>query len=680
MSSGCGDILTLNDLQIAKKHQLFEAEVITGKSGGVAGGEDIDYATNQVTLQTQKTLPAVLRDAGFRPASFNFTTGGTLGENDADKAVLWPKDDGGDGNYYVWRGSLPKIIPASSTPLTTGGVSDSAWVAFGDVTLRTELDEKFTNGTFNAGVNYKYKLPASVSGAVFRTLQSRLDDSVHVKDFGAVGDGVTDDTVAIQAAINSGARRIDYSNGTYLVTAGTLTCVSDQTHFGDGAKLVHNSTTLGYSIFNAFEQSNLKFIGLVFSGPSSQTNAINCVSCNTVLVSECVTTNIGLFSCKSRKAPNPFVAHDVTGAYPLVTEAADYNYFITVTGCRASGDGTGVLGGPFKVAAIYLSYVRYATITGNAINGHKEGIQWWGGDANSVAGDGAISNPRKCSNISVVSNSVIDTVGGIWGSMGQDIAVSGNTVRDCKDVCIDFEGCFDCTATGNTTANATNGCLTAIFTNRNIIFSGNTAHISLGNNSVIGGVYNSLADTNNFSVSFVGNTFSNDVSISFLKIEGVQNIIIENNFFNNVYLDTGSYAAGDTRRYEEVSGNSMWFTAGGSGFSYSAMIVGNTTINGTSRISGNIINGLSIATNQFGILAQQTKANNTAQQMLITGNTVRGFVNDLIISAPQIPISGRHLFSIQGNLFNTGGTNVAASSSNIVQANNYKADASPISF
>ncbi|EDQ2321204.1 hypothetical protein HW48_004578 [Salmonella enterica subsp. enterica] len=264
--------------------------------------------------------------------------------------------------------------------------------------------------------------------------------------------------------------------------------------------------------------------------------------------------------------------------------------------------------------------------------------------------------------------------------MGQDIAVSGNTVRDCKDVCIDFEGCFDCTATGNTTANATNGCLTAIFTNRNIIFSGNTAHISLGNNSVIGGVYNSLADTNNFSVSFVGNTFSNDVSISFLKIEGVQNIIIENNFFNNVYLDTGSYAAGDTRRYEEVSGNSMWFTAGGSGFSYSAMIVGNTTINGTSRISGNIINGLSIATNQFGILAQQTKANNTAQQMLITGNTVRGFVNDLIISAPQIPISGRHLFSIQGNLFNTGGTNVAVSSSNIVQANNYKADASPISF
>ncbi|EBD2094025.1 endorhamnosidase, partial [Salmonella enterica subsp. enterica serovar Dublin] len=83
MSSGCGDVLSLNDLQIAKKHQIFEAEVITGKQGGVAGGADIDYATNQVTGQTQKTLPAVLRDAGFSPASFNFTTGGTLGVNDA---------------------------------------------------------------------------------------------------------------------------------------------------------------------------------------------------------------------------------------------------------------------------------------------------------------------------------------------------------------------------------------------------------------------------------------------------------------------------------------------------------------------------------------------------------------------------------------------------------------------
>lgn len=62
MSSGCGDVLSLEDMKTAKKHQTFEAEVITGKEGGVAGGANIDEATNPVTGQTQKTLPAVVEE------------------------------------------------------------------------------------------------------------------------------------------------------------------------------------------------------------------------------------------------------------------------------------------------------------------------------------------------------------------------------------------------------------------------------------------------------------------------------------------------------------------------------------------------------------------------------------------------------------------------------------------
>lgn len=185
MSSGCGDVLSLEDLKTAKKHQTFEAEVITGKAGGVASGADIDYATNQVTGQVQKTLPAVLRDAGFRPANFTFTTGGTLTVNDADLAVLWPIADGGDGNYYAWKGSLPKTIPAGSTPAGTGGVSDSGWKPVGDSALRDDLSQDEGATLIGSDIVVSFNTVSDMKSATW--IQERM--IVRTKGYLSPGDG-----------------------------------------------------------------------------------------------------------------------------------------------------------------------------------------------------------------------------------------------------------------------------------------------------------------------------------------------------------------------------------------------------------------------------------------------------------------------------------------------------------
>lgn len=184
MSIGCGDVLSLDDLKIAKLHQLFEAEVITGLQGGVSGGVSIDYATNQVTWQVQKTLPAVLRDAGFVTASFDFTAGGSLGVNDRNKVVLWPIAGGGDGNYYAWKGALPKTIPASSSPSTTGGISASGWQPVTDSQLRTDL-ASYDNLKGDALL----AVARPETSAAQRTQHKKNLDVLNIKDFGAIGDG-----------------------------------------------------------------------------------------------------------------------------------------------------------------------------------------------------------------------------------------------------------------------------------------------------------------------------------------------------------------------------------------------------------------------------------------------------------------------------------------------------------
>lgn len=70
------------------------------------------------------------------------------------------------------------------------------------------------------------------------------DAAANVKDFGAVGDGVTNDTTAIQAAINSGAKEVFIPEGTYVVTALTIANPVDIFGFGTLKKTTVTSAAI----------------------------------------------------------------------------------------------------------------------------------------------------------------------------------------------------------------------------------------------------------------------------------------------------------------------------------------------------------------------------------------------------------------------------------------------------
>lgn len=106
--------------------------------------------------------------------------------------------------------------------------------------ISTAIATKLESGSSSADVNFLQ----SGTGATARTVQSKLRDVVSVKDFGAVGDGVTDDTAAFVAAYTahpgSAIYMPDPSVG-YLIKS-LLTLPANTVFFGETrqqTKLLH---------------------------------------------------------------------------------------------------------------------------------------------------------------------------------------------------------------------------------------------------------------------------------------------------------------------------------------------------------------------------------------------------------------------------------------------------------
>ena len=122
--------------------------------------------------------------------------------------------------------TVPFTFATSTTPIPLSNL-DANFAAVGDST------------------NIIYTPP--FTGGVAETVSAKLSQTVSVKDFGAVGDGIIDDTTAIQNALDSG-KNIYFPAGTYMHTGGLTQTSHGQHVYGESSYQVGYPGVVGNSV------------------------------------------------------------------------------------------------------------------------------------------------------------------------------------------------------------------------------------------------------------------------------------------------------------------------------------------------------------------------------------------------------------------------------------------------
>ena len=220
------------------------------------------------------------------------------------------------------------------------------------------------------------------TNAVKRTLQDKLRDTISVKDFGAVGDGVTDDAPAIQAAISTG-KSVYIPIGTYVIRSTIIISVSGQMVYGDGVGVTILSAPIAnqpalwikgdYANSNSnniprhIKVSDLRITGTGSSGTSVGIEIGQCaaITIDNIRVGEFASHGIYL------KRPNHLFnielngVHSISnGGYGLYCDSSSPVYLLNMYNCYISANAIG---------AAYLYYVG-ASINGCAFAGSPVGV------------------------------------------------------------------------------------------------------------------------------------------------------------------------------------------------------------------------------------------------------------------------------------------------------------------
>ena len=135
-----------------------------------------------------------------------------------------------------------------------------------DLVTKRQLDA-YASGSLVSVDSSAVTYTPSGTGAVDTTVQAKLRESISVKDFGALGDGSTDDSAEFALAITAAANKvliIPPSSTSYVIT-GNLTLSSPVTIYAYGATVEWktDSTNQGMLVTS----SNVTILGGTWKGP-----------------------------------------------------------------------------------------------------------------------------------------------------------------------------------------------------------------------------------------------------------------------------------------------------------------------------------------------------------------------------------------------------------------------------